>query len=235
MLCNTTLGAARADDTHFPMPSALLAEQGAELIFAPHASAVEIVDDTDHNKPPPPPPPSGSGVNEDAVAAVDAHFAPGQTVSREAGPAKLERWLRYVPARAYDNSVFVAICNQCGKGPAAHAGHRRTPGGGASFEEGSLSFVCGPSGEVLAGAGAGSGSGSGGAGVAESTPTGAGGSSLEPGSSSSSSSHSEESLLIHKLEAAELERVRGSTISFFRRWHHPKTRDWANSIAGSKL
>lgn len=179
------LVACSIDDTHFPIPAALLAEKGAQLVFAPHASAVEVVS---------------------ALATTDAHFAPGRTVSRETGAMKLERWLRYVPARAYDNSVYVAICNQCGLGPAADAEHRRTAGGGASFNGGSVSFVCGPTGEIIAG-----------------------------GDGGSRGDFGEESLLVHVLEAAELERVRSSAISFFRRWHHPKTREWANAIEGSKL
>lgn len=195
-VCNTSV-----DDTHFPLPTCLLAEQGAQLVFAPHASAVEVVSATlDDN--------AGSienGSRNDDAASIDSHFAPGQNLSRETGALKLERWLRYVPARAYDNSIFVAICNQCGRGPAADAGHRQASGGGASFDGGSVSFVCGPTGEVIAGGDAGGGD------------------------------FKRASLLVHVLEAAELERVRGSAISFFRRWHHPRTREWANAIECSKL
>ena len=165
-------------DTHFPVPSALLAEKGAELILCPHASAVETVSSMDEN----------------------TGFAPGRTESREAGELKYERWLRYVPARAYDNSVFTAICNQCGLGPAAHPAHVAAAGGGASFDGGGVTFVCGPAGDVLA-----------------------------------RGPSFDESLLVHTLEAAELERVRGTPISFFRRWHHPKTREWAAEISGSRL
>ena len=115
--------------------------------------------------------------------------------------------MRYVPARAYDNSIFVAFCNQCGAGPSAHAGHRKTPRGGASFADGGVSFICGPTGEVIAGA----------------------------GSSSTHPDYSEESLLVRVLKASELDRVRESPTGFFRRWHHPKTREWADAIPGSKL
>ena len=34
---------------------------------------------------------------------------------RESGEGKRERWLRYLAARAYDNSVFVVACNPTGK------------------------------------------------------------------------------------------------------------------------
>jgi N-carbamoylputrescine amidase len=34
---------------------------------------------------------------------------------RESGEEKRERWLRYLSARAYDNSVFVVACNPTGK------------------------------------------------------------------------------------------------------------------------
>jgi predicted amidohydrolase len=50
---------------------------------------------------------------------------------------KYERWLRYVPARAYDNGVFVAICNQVGDN-----------GAGRTFA--GVTFICNPRGEVIA-------------------------------------------------------------------------------------
>ena len=34
---------------------------------------------------------------------------------RESSEEKKERWLRYLPARAYDNSVFIVACNQAGE------------------------------------------------------------------------------------------------------------------------
>jgi predicted amidohydrolase len=34
---------------------------------------------------------------------------------RESGEEKRERWLRYLAARAYDNSVFVVACNPTGQ------------------------------------------------------------------------------------------------------------------------
>lgn len=50
---------------------------------------------------------------------------------------KLERWLRYMPARAYDNGVFVAVCNQVGDN-----------GAGRVFA--GVSFICDARGRVLA-------------------------------------------------------------------------------------
>ncbi|NQW18557.1 MAG: nitrilase [Chloroflexi bacterium] len=50
---------------------------------------------------------------------------------------KYARWMRYVPARAYDNGVFVAICNQVGDN-----------GAGRTFT--GVTFVCDPRGEVIA-------------------------------------------------------------------------------------
>lgn len=60
-------------EMHFPEISAILSLQGAEIIFAPHASPVIAGD-------------------------------------------RREIWLRYLPARAYDNAVFVAACNLVGQG-----------------------------------------------------------------------------------------------------------------------
>jgi predicted amidohydrolase len=82
-------------DSHFPEVSTALASRGAEIIFLPHASGGETVDE------------------------------------------KYARWLRYVPTRAYDNGVFVAICNQVGDN-----------GAGRTFT--GVTFVCDPRGEVIA-------------------------------------------------------------------------------------
>ena len=56
---------------------------------------------------------------------------------RENPEEKLERWLRYLPARAYDNSVFVAACNQAGDN-----------GDGLAFA--GVAMIIGPKGNVLA-------------------------------------------------------------------------------------
>lgn len=60
-------------DAHFPELSAVMAADGAEVLFIPHASAGE-----------------------------------------ETRQEKLDRWLRFLPARAYDNGAFVAVCNATG-------------------------------------------------------------------------------------------------------------------------
>jgi len=61
-------------EAHFPEISAILALQGAEILFFPHASP--------------------RGTPEE----------------------KLRSWLRHLPGRAFDNSLFVVACNQTGGG-----------------------------------------------------------------------------------------------------------------------
>lgn len=56
---------------------------------------------------------------------------------REEPDQKLERWLRYLPARAYDNTVFVVACNQAGDN-------------GAGLDFSGVALVLGPKGQVLA-------------------------------------------------------------------------------------
>jgi N-carbamoylputrescine amidase len=56
---------------------------------------------------------------------------------REEPDQKLERWLRYLPARAYDNTVFVVACNQAGNN-----------GGGLTFS--GVALILGPKGQILA-------------------------------------------------------------------------------------
>jgi predicted amidohydrolase len=82
-------------DGHFPELSTLLALNGAEAIFIPHASP------------------------------------------RESSAEKKARWLRYLPARAYDNSVFLIACNLLGETET-----------GLSFSGSAL--ILGPKGEILA-------------------------------------------------------------------------------------
>jgi predicted amidohydrolase len=50
---------------------------------------------------------------------------------------KQARWERYVPARAYDNTVFAAICNQVGDNEAGHV-----------FS--GVTFICDPTGKLMA-------------------------------------------------------------------------------------
>ena len=65
-----------------------------------------------------------------------------EAVSREGFRNKKARWLRYMPARAYDNSVFVVVCNHVGDN-----------GGGNVYPGNSM--IINPMGEVIAEAGEG--------------------------------------------------------------------------------
>jgi len=66
-----------------------------------------------------------------ADAIFIPHASPGGTSA-----AKLASWMRHLPARAFDNGIFVIACNQTGEN-----------GRGLSFPGAGL--VIGPSGEVL--------------------------------------------------------------------------------------
>jgi predicted amidohydrolase len=63
-----------------------------------------------------------------------AIFDPQEWEGRE---EKRARWLRYMPARAYDNSVFVVVCNQVGEN-----------GAGNSFP--GICLILDPRGEIIA-------------------------------------------------------------------------------------
>ena len=83
----------------------------------------------------------------------DSHFPEVSTILAERGAEilflphasgvgasaadKKEGWLRYMPARAYDNTVYVAVCNQVGDN-----------GTGKIFS--GVSFICDPGGRVIA-------------------------------------------------------------------------------------
>lgn len=83
----------------------------------------------------------------------DAHFPEVSTILAERGAEilfmphssgvgssaadKKTGWLRFIPARALDNTVYVAVCNQVGDN-----------GAGKIFSGGS--FICNPRGEVIA-------------------------------------------------------------------------------------
>jgi len=71
-----------------------------------------------------------------ALKGAEILFIPHAS-PRESTAEKKERWLRYLPARAYDNSLFVAACNLLGGTES-----------GAVFSGGAL--ILGPKGEVLA-------------------------------------------------------------------------------------
>lgn len=64
-------------------------------------------------------------------------FMPHASGGPESAPDKQARWERYVPARAYDNTVFTAICNQVGDNKAGH-----------NFS--GVTFVCNPIGKLMA-------------------------------------------------------------------------------------
>lgn len=64
-------------------------------------------------------------------------FLPHASGMGESREDKMNRWLRYVPARACDNGVFVAICNQVGDNCM-----------GNTFA--GVTFVCNPEGAVIA-------------------------------------------------------------------------------------
>lgn len=49
-----------------------------------------------------------------ALAGADILFYPHASPPPETPAEKLARWLRYLPARAYDNGLYVAACNQSG-------------------------------------------------------------------------------------------------------------------------
>ena len=82
----------------------------------------------------------------------DSHFPELSTILAEKGAdviflphaspletpeEKRARWMRYVPARAYDNNVYVAICNHVGDN-----------GAGRTFA--GVTFICDPLGAVIA-------------------------------------------------------------------------------------
>jgi len=71
-----------------------------------------------------------------ALKGADVVLIPHASPREEPGQ-KLERWLRYLPARAYDNTVFVVACNQVGDN-----------GQGLIFAGAAL--IINPKGEVLA-------------------------------------------------------------------------------------
>jgi N-carbamoylputrescine amidase len=71
-----------------------------------------------------------------ALAGAEVILLPHAS-PRETPGQKQERWLRYLPARAYDNTVFVVACNQVGDN-----------GGGLTFA--GAAMIISPKGEVLA-------------------------------------------------------------------------------------
>jgi len=71
-----------------------------------------------------------------AVDGADIIFLPHAS-PRGTPREKLASWMRHLPARAYDNSLFIVACNQCGDN-------------GAALEFPGLALALGPAGTVLA-------------------------------------------------------------------------------------
>jgi len=72
-----------------------------------------------------------------AERGAEILFFPHASGMGESAADKKARWLRYMPARAYDNSVYVAVCNPVGD-----------TGAGICFA--GVSFICNARGEVVA-------------------------------------------------------------------------------------
>jgi len=89
-----TFGIQLCYDAHFPELSTMMALNGADAVFLPHASP------------------------------------------RTLPEQKFQSWMRHLPARAYDNGLFIIACNQCGEN-----------GKGLMFP--GVGIVIGPSGEIL--------------------------------------------------------------------------------------
>lgn len=71
-----------------------------------------------------------------ALAGVEITIIPHAS-PREEPQQKLDRWTRYMPARAYDNTMFLVACNQVGDN-----------GAGLTFA--GTALIAGPKGEILA-------------------------------------------------------------------------------------
>ena len=72
-----------------------------------------------------------------AERGAEILFFPHASGMGESAADKKARWLRYMPARAYDNGVYVAVCNPVGD-----------TGAGICFA--GVSFICDARGEVVA-------------------------------------------------------------------------------------
>ena len=109
-------------------------------------------------------------------------FMPHASGGAEPAADKQARWERYVPARAYDNTVFAAICNQVGDNGAGH-----------DFQ--GVTFVCDPTGKIMAQA--------------------------NPGSANVP----HEEVVIASLEASVLQQARKIPETFFRHFRRPEIYD----------
>ncbi|MCH7739229.1 MAG: nitrilase [Chloroflexi bacterium] len=115
--------------THVPTAEIGTWSQGSDLPVFEHPKArygLEICYDSHF------PEVSTALANRGAEIIFLPHASGGETPEE-----KYERWLRYVPARAYDNGVFVGICNQVGNN-------------GAGREFAGVTFICDPRGRVIA-------------------------------------------------------------------------------------
>ena len=116
--------------THVPTSEIGTWSQGADLPIFDHPKVrfgVEICYDSHF-------PELSTALSERGAELLLLPHASG---GEETAAQKKRRWLKYVPARAYDNTVFVAVCNQVGDN-----------GAGRKFV--GVTFVCDPIGEVIA-------------------------------------------------------------------------------------
>jgi N-carbamoylputrescine amidase len=72
-----------------------------------------------------------------ALRGAEVIFVPHASPPPETADEKRARWLRYLSARAYDNSIFLVACNQTGEGVA-----------GINFS--GVALILDPRGEVIA-------------------------------------------------------------------------------------
>jgi predicted amidohydrolase len=72
-----------------------------------------------------------------ALKGAEVIFMPHASPPPESADEKKNRWLRYLAARAYDNSVFVIACNQTGDG-------------GAGIRFAGVALALDPRGEIIA-------------------------------------------------------------------------------------
>jgi N-carbamoylputrescine amidase len=93
--------------THVPLNERPAFDAGDARLVVEHASAryaVEICYDAHF-------PELTSALALDGAEVI---FMPHASAGGEGRAAKVERWMRFLPARAYDNGVFVAVCNASG-------------------------------------------------------------------------------------------------------------------------
>jgi len=72
-----------------------------------------------------------------ALAGAELILAPHASPRRESPEDKRDRWLRYLTARAYDNTLFLAACNQVGDN-------------GQGWVFAGVALILGPKGEIMA-------------------------------------------------------------------------------------